>query len=235
MPPPLVILQQVSRVYHLGPVRVSALDSVDLELQPGEFVVVLGPSGSGKTTLLNVIGGLDSPTAGRVVVDGMDITRSNEARLTQFRRRKIGFVFQFFNLLPNLTARENVELAAALAGTQRLIDRVMDDVGLTRQSRQFPGQLSGGEQQRVAVARALVTDAPLVLCDEPTGNLDFATGRRILKLMTDISRQTGKTFVVVTHNAAIGRVAHRVLHLRDGRIVQEKDNFEPIDPERLEW
>lgn len=232
---PVVVLRQVSRIYYLGPVRVPALDSVDLELKQGEFVVVLGPSGSGKTTLLNIIGGLDLPTPGQVVIDGMDISQCNEAQLTRFRRQKIGFIFQFFNLLPNLTAKENVEVAAVLSGAQSRVDTVLENVGLTRQARQFPSQLSGGEQQRVAIARALASDASLILCDEPTGNLDFDTGRRILKLMTDVSRQTRKTFVVVTHNSAIGQIARRVLHLRDGWVVNERINSQPMDPVDLEW
>jgi putative ABC transport system ATP-binding protein len=232
---PIVLLERVSKIYRLGQVRVPALDEVDLQLARGEFVVVLGPSGSGKTTLLNIIGGLDSPTSGRVIVDGIDITGGNEAILTRFRRSKIGFVFQFFNLLPNLNARENVEIAANLSGTQHLVDEVLREVGLSRQVRQFPSQLSGGEQQRVAIARALVTDASLILCDEPTGNLDFSTGRRILKLMTNICRESKKTFIVVTHNAVVGQIAQRVLHLRDGRIMEVKVNPEPLDPDQLEW
>jgi putative ABC transport system ATP-binding protein len=232
---PAVVLEKVCKIYHMGQIEVPALNEVTLELPKGELIVFLGPSGSGKTTLLNIIGGLDSLTSGRVVIGGMDISHFNEARLTRARRTQTGFVFQFFNLIPSLTAAENVEVAAQLAGTGHLVDQLLAEVGLSQQARHFPAQLSGGEQQRVAIARALVTDAPIILCDEPTGNLDFDTGRRILKLMTRICRERNKTFLVVTHNAAIVRIAHRVIHLKDGRIVKTYENAEPMDPEELQW
>ena len=232
---PAVILEEVSKIYHMGQIEVPALREVTLKVPKGELIVFLGPSGSGKTTLLNIIGGLDSLTSGRVVIGGIDISHFNEAQLTRARRTQTGFVFQFFNLIPSLTAKENVEVAAHLAGTTHLVDQLIEEVGLARQARHFPAQLSGGEQQRVAIARALVTDAPIILCDEPTGNLDFDTGRRILKLMTRICRERNKTFLVVTHNAAIVQIAHRVIHLKDGRIVKTSENAEPMDPEELQW
>jgi putative ABC transport system ATP-binding protein len=232
---PAVILEKVSKIYHMGQVEVAALNEVTLEVPKGELIVFLGPSGSGKTTLLNIIGGLDSLTSGRVVIGGIDISHFNEAQLTRARRTQTGFVFQFFNLIPTLTARENVEVAAHLAKTGHLVDQLIEEVGLTRQTRHFPAQLSGGEQQRVAIARALVTDAPIILCDEPTGNLDFDTGRRILKLMSRIGQERNKTFLVVTHNAAISRIAQRVIRLKDGRIVEAYENTEPVDPEELQW
>lgn len=230
-----VILDGVSKIYHMGQIEVPALREVTLKVPKGELIVFLGPSGSGKTTLLNIIGGLDSLTSGRVVIGGIDISHFNEAQLTRARRTQTGFVFQFFNLIPSLTAKENVEVAAHLAGTDRRVDQLLAEVGLSRQARHFPAQLSGGEQQRVAIARALVTDAPIILCDEPTGNLDFDTGRRILKLMTRICRERNKTFLVVTHNTAIVRIAHRVIHLKDGSIVKTYENAEPVDPEELQW
>ncbi len=230
-----VSLEKVSKIYRMGQIEVPALAEVTLKMPKGELVVFLGPSGSGKTTLLNIIGGLDSPTSGRVVVGGVDITGLNEAQLTRSRRTQTGFVFQFFNLIPTLTAQENVEVAAHLAKTGHLVDQLLAEVGLSRQARHFPAQLSGGEQQRVAIARALVTDAPIILCDEPTGNLDFDTGRRILKLMTRICQERNKTFLVVTHNAAIVQIAHRVIHLKDGRIVKTYENAAPMDPEDLQW
>ncbi len=232
---PAVILEKVSKIYHMGQIEVAALNEVTLKVPKGELIVFLGPSGSGKTTLLNIIGGLDSLTSGRVVIGGIDISHFNEAQLTRARRTQTGFVFQFFNLIPTLTARENVEVAAHLARTGHLVDQLLEEVGLARQARHFPAQLSGGEQQRVAIARALVTDAPIILCDEPTGNLDFDTGRRILKLMARICQERNKTFLVVTHNAAIVQIAHRVIHLKDGRIVKTYENAEPMDPEELQW
>jgi putative ABC transport system ATP-binding protein len=232
---PAVILEKVRKIYHMGQVEVAALNEVTLEVPMGKLVVILGPSGSGKTTLLNIAGGLDSPTSGRIVLGGMDISHYNEAQLTQCRRTQTGFVFQFFNLIPSLTARENVEVAAHLAGTRHLVNQIIDEVGLARQANQYPAQLSGGEQQRVAIARALVTDAPVILCDEPTGSLDFDTGRRILKLISQVCQEKNKTFLMVTHNAAIAQIAHQVIRMRDGCIVEAYENPEPVDPEELQW
>ncbi len=231
-----VSLENVSKIYHMGQVEVPALKDVTLEVPKGELVVILGPSGSGKTTLLNIIGGLDSPTTGQVIIGGTDISRFNEARLTRARRTLTGFVFQFFNLIPTLTARENVELAAHLAGTKHLVEPLLEQVGLAAHAHQFPRQLSGGEQQRVAIARALVTNAPIILADEPTGSLDFETGRHILQLLSQICQeQSDRSFLIVTHNAAISKMAHRVIRLKDGGIVENSQNTNPIDAGELQW
>jgi putative ABC transport system ATP-binding protein len=230
-----VELEAVSRRFQLGDLEVAALTDVDLEVAAGEFVVVLGPSGSGKTTLLNLIGGLDLPTAGRLVVDGDEITDYGATRLTEFRRTHIGFVFQFFNLIPSLTAAENVAFAAELVDNEAGIAQALERVGLADRGDHFPAQLSGGEQQRVALARALAKDPPLLLCDEPTGELDFETGKMILGLMQQLNRQEGKTFMVVTHNAAIGAMADRVIYLRSGRIDRMVINDSPLDAEEVSW
>ena len=232
---PAVALQGVSRRFRLGELEVAALTDVDLEVAAGEFVVVLGPSGSGKTTMLNLIGGLDLPTTGRLVVDGDEITDYGARRLTEFRRTHIGFVFQFFNLIPSLTAAENVAFAAELVDNEAGIAQALDRVGLGDRGDHFPAQLSGGEQQRVALARALAKDPPLLLCDEPTGELDFETGKMILGLMRKLSREEGKTFMVVTHNAAIGAMADRVIYLRSGRIDRMVINDAPMEAEEVSW
>jgi len=232
---PAVALQGVSRRFRLGELEVAALTDVDLEVAAGEFVVVLGPSGSGKTTILNLIGGLDLPTTGRLVVDGDEITDYGARRLTEFRRTHIGFVFQFFNLIPSLTAAENVAFAAELVDNEAGIAQALDRVGLGDRGDHFPAQLSGGEQQRVALARALAKDPPLLLCDEPTGELDFETGKMNLGLMRKLSREEGKTFMVVTHNAAIGAMADRVIYLRSGRIDRMVINDAPMEAEEVSW
>lgn len=232
---PQVRLERVSKVYRMGRGEVYALRDVDLEVHKGEFLVILGPSGSGKTTVLNLIGGIDSPSSGRVLVDGMDIATYDDAALTAYRREKIGFVFQFFNLIPTLTARENVELAADLVTNHRDPDEVLAAVGLADRAHHFPGELSGGEQQRVAIARALVKNPSILLCDEPTGELDSETGRRILQLLRRINREEGRTVILVTHNTAISQMADQIIHLRNGVIVSREENTNPIDPEELHW
>ena len=231
----VVSLRGVTKIYSTGEAEVRALNGVDLDLQSGEFVVILGPSGCGKSTLLNVTGGLDTPTDGTIVIDGQDIAQMSEAKLTGFRRRKIGFVFQFFNLVPTLTAAENVQLAAQLVKEPRDLQEVMQDVGLGERARHMPGQLSGGEQQRVAIARALVKNPPILLCDEPTGELDIETGRMILSLLRRVTHELGQTIMLVTHNAAIADMADRVLRLRDGKIVSDVSVAEPADPKDIEW
>lgn len=231
----LIKLEGVSKTYHMGEVEVHALRKVNLDIGRGEFLVVLGPSGSGKTTLLNLIGGMDSPTEGKIVVDGVDIAGYSESELTQYRRASIGFIFQFFNLIPTLTAKENVELAAELVGRSRNVSDVLDEVGLGHRVNHFPSELSGGEQQRVAIARALVKDPPILLCDEPTGELDLETGKRILSTMRQINKRDKKTIVLVTHNSIIAEIADRVIHLRDGQIVEIIVNNLPVEPERLRW
>ena len=231
----VVRLENVSKSYVSGEIEVKALSEVSLEIMQGEFIVFLGPSGSGKTTLLNLIGGLDSPTSGSIIVDGIELSGLSADRLTAFRRNHIGFVFQFFNLIPTLTAKENVELASELIGNHHAAQEILREVGLEERMNHFPSELSGGENQRVAVARALATDAPLVLCDEPTGSLDFETGKRIFTLLTELNEKRGKTVVVVTHNAPVGDIAHRVIRLRDGKIANITKNPKRLSAEALRW
>jgi putative ABC transport system ATP-binding protein len=231
----LARLEGLSKIYRTGAGEVRALDGVNLEIRRGEFLVVLGPSGSGKTTLLNILGGIDTPTVGQLHVDGRDIGALTDAGLTQYRRHEVGFIFQFFNLIPTLTALENVEFAAELVKSPRDVMEVLAAVDLEARAMHFPSELSGGEQQRVAIARALVTDPPLVLCDEPTGNLDEETGKRVLGLMRRLGQERNKTFVLVTHNSVIGEMADRVIRLRDGRIASVHVNETPAPPEELHW
>ncbi len=235
-----VRLRSVTKTYQMGEVQVHALRGLDLEVQEGEVVVIVGPSGSGKTTTLNLVGGLDSPTSGELIVAGMDIAAYDENRLTAYRREKIGFIFQFFNLLPTLTARENVEFALELVEKdghkvrQRAIE-LLEKVGLSERADHFPSQLSGGEQQRVAIGRALAKDPLILLADEPTGNLDFRMGQKVLRVMQDLNRQEGRTVIVVTHNTAIGKMGHRVVHLHDGQVARVEVNEQPLEAEQIEW
>ena len=224
-------------VYGRGPTAVHALRDVDLVIGHGEFVVVLGPSGSGKTTLLNVIGGIEPPTSGRVVVAGEDVSRLRPDRRTTYRRDRVGFIFQFFNLVPTLTALENVQLIAELTGAEAEARsrRILADVGLAGEADRFPGQLSGGEQQRVAIARAVVKEPPLLLCDEPTGSLDLATGRHVLAVLRALAREGHHSVVLVTHNSAIARMADRVVRMRSGEIVEERRVERPVEAEELDW
>ena len=228
-------LEDVSRSYQMGQVEVRALTGVSLDITRGEFIVILGPSGSGKTTLLNLVGGIDSPTSGKITVDGIELNALNDKGLTEYRRNHIGFVFQFFNLIPTLTARENVEFAAELVEEPRDPLEVLEIVGLKERADHYPSELSGGEQQRVAMARALVKDPPILLCDEPTGELDFETGKHILSAMKMINEVSRKTVLLVTHNTAIGDIAHRVIRLRSGEITEDRRNTAPIDPQELRW
>jgi putative ABC transport system ATP-binding protein len=231
---PIVRLEHVSKVYGASGLAVQALADVTLELPAGEFIVILGPSGSGKTTLLNILGGIDKVTDGTVVVDGRTVSAMSDSQLTEYRRH-VGFVFQFFNLIPTLTAQENVELAAELSSRPRDALEVLGEVGLRDRAQHFPSQLSGGEQQRVAIARALVTDPPLVLCDEPTGNLDEDTGKAVLAYMKELGARRQKTFVVVTHNSVIARLADRVVRLRDHKIASVEANDSPLAASELSW
>jgi putative ABC transport system ATP-binding protein len=236
----LVVLEDVVKEYVMGEVTVTALNHTDLALKRGEFVAILGPSGSGKTTLLNLLGGIDSPTRGRIVIDGEDISAYDQRQLTLFRRRKVGFVFQFFNLIPTLDAQENVEFALELAkrdGTPLALKAadLLRAVGLGERMTHFPYQLSGGEQQRVAVARALAKDPVMILGDEPTGNLDYRTGKLVLSALREVNRNEGKTVVIVTHNQPLAAVADRVLHLRDGHVAEIVVNEHPVSPEDVEW
>lgn len=236
MTPEIIVqLREASKVYRMGEVDVVALKPTNLEVRFGEFVVVLGPSGCGKTTLMNLIGGLDTPTSGQVVIAGRDIGALNAAELTLFRREQVGFVFQFFNLVNTLTARENVQLAADLVRNPMRVEEALEAVGLGERADHFPSELSGGEQQRVAIARALVKQSPLTLCDEPTGELDFETGRMILSLLHETTHARHQTVIMVTHNAAIGAIADRVLRLRSGEIVADELVETPIDPMEVKW
>jgi putative ABC transport system ATP-binding protein len=234
----VVDAEGLSRLYEIGDVTVTALADVDLRIGQREFIVVLGPSGSGKTSLLNLLGALDSPTTGRIAVAGKDITRASRRELVRFRREAVGFIFQSFNLFPELTALENVEFGFDVTHRHEGRDRVgemLDRVGLGTRADHFPHQLSGGEQQRVAIARALVAGKPLLLADEPTGELDFRTGVQILELLHAQTHDLDTTVVVVTHNREISRVAHRVIELSSGRIVADRPNERPADISELRW
>ena len=237
---PIVEVRDLTKVYGLGDTSVTALDHVGLAVEQGEFVAVMGPSGCGKSTLLNLVGGLDRPTSGQVLVDGTDIATMSDQTVTELRRRRLGFVFQFFNLIPTLTAEENVRFALELAerdGNGPDLDPVelLGKVGLAERTRHFPAQLSGGEQQRVAVARALAKAPELILGDEPTGNLDFRTGKLVLKVLREVNREEGAAVVLVTHNQPLAAIADRVLQLRDGHIVSQEINEHPLDPEDVSW
>jgi putative ABC transport system ATP-binding protein len=221
--------------YQMGEVTVKALEGDSFDVIEGEFIVVLGPSGSGKSTLLNILGGMDKPTSGSVTFRGEPIHTYDDKRLTGYRRERVGFVFQFYNLMANLTARENVELATEICRDPLSIDEVMADVGLTDRAGHFPSQMSGGEQQRVAIARAVAKNPDLLLCDEPTGALDYETGIKILKLLAEVNQKYGKTVMVITHNAAIGRMADRVIKMRSGKITDIHVNEEKVAAEGIEW
>lgn len=225
----------VSKIYQMGEVEVAAVRDMSFTIEQGEFVVIVGPSGAGKTTLLNMLGGMDSATSGTIMLDGARVSSFNRKQLTQYRRHDIGFVFQFYNLVQNLTARENVELASQICRDPLDADEVLAAVGLADRVRNFPGQLSGGEQQRVAIARALAKNPKLLLCDEPTGALDYETGKAILKLLQDTCRDTGRTVVVVTHNSAFTAIADRVIHVREGSAAAVELNETPLSADVLEW
>ena len=231
----LLKLTDVERTFTMGEVSVNVLRGFSLDILRGEFLAIVGPSGSGKTTVLNIVGGLDRPTAGRVLYGDDELTTADNRRLTRYRRQKVGFVFQFYNLVPNLTARENVMVATEISATPLDVDEVLEMVGLADRTGHFPSQLSGGEQQRVAIARAIAKNPELLLCDEPTGSLDFQTGKRVLRLLVDLNRDLGKTIVVITHNAALAQVADRIVHLRSGEITDVTKNASPIAPEKVVW
>ncbi len=231
-----VEMDHVSKVYGSGPTEVAALGDVSLRLPPGEFVVVLGPSGSGKTTMLNLIGAMESPTSGTVIVGGNVLDGLDDAERTAFRRDHVGFVFQFFNLVPTLTAVENVQLIGELTGaTREQCSAALEQVGLAGRLDHFPGALSGGEQQRVAIARAVVKRPALVLCDEPTGALDLETGRKVLGVLRDLTGEDDRTVVVVTHNAAIADMADRVITMHSGEVHRVTENPSPTGPEDVVW
>ena len=225
----------LTKIYRMGEVEVHALRGIDLLLYAGELVVLLGPSGSGKSTLLNILGGLDVPTAGHVWYHGEDLTSANDAELTAFRREHVGFVFQFYNLIPSLTARENVAIVTEIAPQPLAPAEALAMVGLTERLDHFPAQLSGGEQQRVAIARAIAKRPVVMLCDEPTGALDSSTGIRVLDALEQVNNTMGTTTVIITHNVDIARMAHRVLYMADGRIVREQVNEQRIAARELHW
>jgi putative ABC transport system ATP-binding protein len=232
---PIFVARGLAKVYRTGEVEVVALHDVDLDVYRGEFIVLLGPSGSGKSTLLNILGGLDSPSSGDVRFGEHRLTGATDAELTRYRREHVGFVFQFYNLIPSLTVRENVALVTDIASHPMPVDEAIERVGLTPRRDHFPAQLSGGEQQRVAIARAIVKRPEVLLCDEPTGALDYATGKRVLEVIAGINAELGTTTVVITHNAAIAGMADRVIRLGDGRITRIDVNATKLSPSQLSW
>ena len=230
-----VKLDKVSKIYNMGEVEIRAVANISFEISKGEFVVVVGPSGAGKTTVLNILGGMDTATKGNVFVDGSNIAKYNSHQLTAYRRDDIGFVFQFYNLVPNLTALENVELAMQICKNPLDAKKVLCEVGLEDRMGNFPAQLSGGEQQRVSIARALAKNPKLLLCDEPTGALDYQTGKAILKLLQDMCREKGMTVIVITHNSALTPMADRVIHIKNGTVSAMELNTDPTPVEEIEW
>lgn len=230
-----VEFKDVRKIYTMGEVQVAAVDGMSFEIEQGELVVVVGPSGSGKTTLLNMMGGMDSCTSGSITLDGARVDQFDEKQLTDYRRYDIGFVFQFYNLVQNLTALENVELASQICRNPLPPADVLTQVGLAHRMDNFPAQLSGGEQQRVAIARAIAKNPKLLLCDEPTGALDYKTGKAILKLLQDTCRETGRTVVLITHNSAFCAIADRVIHVKEGKVERMELNAHPQVAETVEW
>ena len=230
-----VTLEEVKKRYRMGEVEIMAADGIDVQISQGEFAVVVGPSGAGKTTVLNILGGMDTASEGRVIVDGQDITAYSQKQLTAYRRDDIGFVFQFYNLIPNLTALENVELALQICKAPMDAREVLEEVGLGQRLNNFPAQLSGGEQQRVSIARALAKNPKILLCDEPTGALDYNTGKSILKLLQDTCRIKGMTVILITHNSAIAPMADRVIKIKNGRVADIVRNPYPVPVETIEW
>ncbi len=228
-------LENISKVYGSKETKITALEDVNFSLNKNELVVILGPSGAGKTTLLNIIGGMDRPSSGKYFVDGKEVTSYNNAELAKFRREKIGFVFQFYNLMANLTAIENVSLATKKINNHLDPKKVLEDVGLGNRLKNFPGNLSGGEQQRVSIARALVKNPAILLCDEPTGALDSKTGKRIIELLKKLSHDANSAVVIVTHNANIALVADRVIRVSDGRIISDEKNENPMKVDDITW
>lgn len=230
-----VKLQDITKIYKMGEVEIRAADNISFSIDKGEFVVIVGPSGAGKTTVLNILGGMDTATDGVLTVDGEEITAYNAKRLTGYRREDIGFVFQFYNLVPNLTALENVELALQICRDPLDAREVLREVGLGDRLDNFPAQLSGGEQQRVSIARALAKNPKLLLCDEPTGALDYNTGKAILKLLQNMCRERGMTVIVITHNQAIAPMADRLIHIKNGQVSQMELNENPMSIDEIEW
>ncbi|MEA4987552.1 MAG: ABC transporter ATP-binding protein [Anaerovorax sp.] len=227
--------ETLSKSYEMGEIQVKALDDVSFSIEEGEFVVVLGPSGSGKSTLLNIIGGMDQPTSGKVFLYSEEVTSYDEKKLTEYRRNKIGFVFQFYNIMANLTAEENVELATEISEDPLDVLEMLEAVGLDERKDHFPAQMSGGEQQRVSIARAVAKNPAILLCDEPTGALDFNTGISILGLLKKVNREMNKTVIVITHNTDIAFMADRVIKMRSGKIISNEINENPMSVEEIKW
>jgi putative ABC transport system ATP-binding protein len=230
-----VRFEEVCKYYHVGETAITAADHMNFTIEKGEFCVIVGPSGAGKTTLLNMLGGMDSCDSGIITLDDREISALSERQLTDYRRHEVGFVFQFYNLIPNLTALENVELASEICLNPREPEETLRAVGLAERMDNFPAQLSGGEQQRVSIARALAKNPKILLCDEPTGALDYATGKLILKLLLDSCRETGKTVILITHNHAVASMADRVIQVKNGRILTNETNSQPLGVEQIEW
>ena len=228
-------MHDVKKQYHMGEVVINALSGVSFEVEKGELCVVVGPSGAGKTTLLNILGGMDTATSGEVIVDGVHVENYVKRELTLYRRSVVGFVFQFYNLVQNLTALENVELAAQICKEPLPAEQVLEEVGLSERMQNFPAQLSGGEQQRVAIARALAKNPKLMLCDEPTGALDYQTGKQVLTLLQDTCRKQGMTVIIITHNAALMPMADRVIRVKNGTIAKQYLNEKPVSISEIEW
>lgn len=232
---PIIKIKDLVKEYIMGEVKIRAADGISFEVAPGELVVVLGPSGAGKSTVLNILGGMDFPTSGEVWVNGRDIAKLKQQELTLYRRKHIGFVFQFYNLMPNLTVLENVELAAQICDNPLDAFSVLKEVGLQERLENFPAQLSGGEQQRVSIARAVAKNPTLLLCDEPTGALDYMTGKSILKLLHDVNREFKKTVMIITHNSPIAQMADKVVRIKNGKVEAVELNENPLSIERIEW
>lgn len=228
-------LKEVSKKYKSGHSEILANDKISFDLDAGKLLIIVGASGAGKTTLLNIIGGMEKASSGDILIDGKNLSKLSEKELTDYRRNDVGFVFQFYNLIPNLTAIENVELASEISENSLKAEEVLDEVGLSKRHDNFPSQLSGGEQQRVAIARALAKNPKILLCDEPTGALDYKTGKNILKLLQDASRDLGATVIIITHNSLIKPMADTVIELKDGKIVENYENTNPVSVEDLEW
>lgn len=231
----ILTAENLSKSYRMGEVEVKALTNTSFSIEEGEFVVILGPSGSGKSTLLNIIGGMDQPTSGRVIMNGEDITGYDDKKLTEYRRNKVGFVFQFYNIMANLTAEENVELATEISKNPLPVDEILKEVGLEDRKNHFPAQMSGGEQQRVSIARAVAKNPEILLCDEPTGALDFNTGISILSLLKKVNREMKKTVIVITHNSDVAFMADRVIKMRSGQIIKNYINESPMAVEDIKW
>ena len=227
--------KNIVKEYKMGEVRIKALNNTNFEIEKGELVVIVGPSGAGKTTTLNILGGMDKATSGEVIVDGKEITKLNDKKLIEYRRNDIGFVFQFYNLVQNLTAKENVELATQICSDALDVNEILEKVGLSDRKDNFPAQLSGGEQQRVAIARAIAKNPKLLLCDEPTGALDYKTGKSILKLLQEMARKEKMTVAIITHNGAIAPMADKVIHFKNGTAEKIEINDNPISIDEIEW